>query len=182
MRGEEAHRLKQPVGEGDWSRGPAEGLPLVEYLDYQCPHCQAAFPVIENVLEELGDRVRLVIRHFPVVSLHPQAEQAALAAKAAGRQGKFWEMHRRLLEARGALEEADLQRYARQLDLDVERFNRDRLDEALAAEIREEKMLGLRSGVNGTPTLYIGDVRYDGRVTAEELKSALLAELKGSRG
>ncbi len=175
--GEEVHRLKKPASEDDWSRGPADGLPLVEYLDYQCPHCQAAYPVIEGVLAELGGRVRFVARHFPVVSTHPQAEKAALAAEAAGRQGRFWEMHGRLLEARGALSEADLRRYAQELGLDLEQFDRDRADESLSAGIREEKMLGLRSGVNGTPTLYIGDVRYDGRPSVEDLKAALLAEL-----
>jgi protein-disulfide isomerase len=178
--GEDIHRLRKPASEDDWSRGPADGLPLVEYLDYQCSHCQAAYPVIESVLAELGGRVRFVVRHFPVASIHPQAKGAALAAEAAGRQGKFWEMHRRLLEARGALSEVDLRRYAQELRLDLEQFDRDRVDESLSAEIREEKLLGVRSGVNGTPTLYIGDVRYDGRISGEDLKAALLAELNGS--
>jgi protein-disulfide isomerase len=151
---------------------------LVEYLDYQCSHCQAAHPVIERVLELFPGQVRFVVRHFPVVSAHPQAEKAALAAEAAGRQGRFWEMHRRLMEARGALEDEDLVRYARGLNLDLARFRRDLADEALGAEVRNERLMGARSGVNGTPTLYLGGLRYGGDVTEEELKAAIEAALE----
>jgi protein-disulfide isomerase len=182
MTAEEAHRLKRPVSGEDWSRGPADAVTLVEYLDFQCPVCQAAYPVIENVLESLAFRVRFVVRHFPVASIHPQAERAALAAEAAGRQERFWEMHRRLFEAKGHLEEDDLLRYAEEIGLDLDRFKRDMADEPLRAKIREQKMLGIRSGVNGTPTLYINGLRYDGLVNETDLSGAILAEPTEGRG
>jgi protein-disulfide isomerase len=175
------HRLKDPISDGDWSRGPADGLPLVEYLDYQCPFCQAAFPVIESVLERLGAHVRFVVRHFPVDSIHPLASGAALAAEAAGRQGKFWEMHRRLMSSRGALGDRNLVAYARELGLDLGRFEHDIADESLATKIKKQKMQGLRSGVNGTPTVYIDGVRYDGQVDGIGLSAALEAELSKDR-
>ncbi|MFB3880776.1 MAG: DsbA family protein [Armatimonadota bacterium] len=157
------HLLREPPSENDWSRGPADApVTLVEYADFQCSHCQAAHPAIERMLTFFGDRVRFVFRHFPVVSTHPQAERAALAADAAGRQGRFWEMERRLFEARGALADRDLISYARELGLDTDRFRRDMDDQDLLAKIRRQKMVGLRSGVNGTPTIYLNGVRHDG--------------------
>jgi len=173
-------RLKRPVSDDDWSRGPAGAVSLVEYLDYQCPACQAAHPVVERVLASLPDRVRFVVRHFPIASAHPQAQRAALAAEAAGRQGKFWEMHQRLFAPRGALQEDQLLSYAGELGLDLARFGADMADEGLAAKIRREKVLGVRSGVNGTPTFYIAEARYEGEtgpLREEELKAAILAEL-----
>jgi protein-disulfide isomerase len=175
------HRLKDLVSDADWSRGPADALALVEYADYQCSSCQAAFPVIERVLERMGSQVRFVVRHFPVVSIHPLADGAALAAEAAGRQGKFWEMHRRLMESRGALGELNLVAYARGLGLDIGRFQRDMADESLAAKIRKQKIQGLRSGVNGTPTVYIDAVRYDGQIDEAGLRAAIETELSKDR-
>ncbi len=185
MTSEQPPRLKRPVSDEDWARGPLGAVTLVEYMDYQCPFCQAAHPVIERVLKALEPRVRFVVRPFPVFSLHPRAEKAALAAEAAGRQGKFWEMHQRLFEARGALGDDELSRYARELGLEEDRFQRDMKDPALLEKIKREKMLGVRSGVNGTPTLYINEVRYEGEVGPDheaELRAAILAELnKGER-
>ena len=181
MTKEFAHWLKDPVTDADWSRGPRDGVVLVEYADYQCPSCQAAFGIVETVLDRIGSRVRFVVRHFPVVSIHPYAEPAALAAEAAGRQGKFWEMHRRLFEARGALSDENLALYAQDLGLDVERFKQDMEDESLAAKVKRQKWQGLRSGVNGTPTLYIGQLRYDGRVNETDLRTAIEAEMNRDR-
>ena len=173
----DVHLLKQPVTDDDWSRGAVEApVVLVEYADFQCSHCQAAHPTIERLMASFGDRVRFVFRHFPVASIHPQADQAALAAEAAGRQGKFWEMHRRLFEARGALSEAHLLGYARELGIDTARFRADMGDPELHAKVRQQKMLGVRSGVNGTPTLYLNAARYDGPALSD---SSPIASAKG---
>lgn len=177
-----APELREPVGDDDWTRGPADApATLVEYADFACPFCQRAYPVIERVLAVLGGRVRFVHRHFPVESRHPRALAAALAAEAAGRQGRFWEMHRRLWEARGALSDADLERYAEELGLDLARFRGDLADPALAARIRQERLLGVRSGANGTPTLFLNGVRWDGDAQDEAaLQVALEAAAKSS--
>lgn len=176
----EGHRLKPPLSERDWIRGPAEApLTLVEYLDFQCPCCQSSYPAVERVVESLGERLRFAVRHFPVISTHSHAEAAALAAEAAGRQGKFWEMYRRLFSARNRIRPFDLEFHARQLDLDLESFHQDLESEELRAKIRQQKREGLRTGVNGTPTLFVNGVRYDlpsCPVKEEELREALEQE------
>jgi protein-disulfide isomerase len=158
----EVHSLREPVTGDDWIRGAADApVTLVEYADFECPDCQASHPALERVLDLYPGKIRFVFRHFPVVSRHPLAQGAALAAEAAGRQGSFWEMHERLFEARGALASDDLRRYAQEIGLDLARFEQDVLDPALAAKIHEGKLLGVRSGVNGTPTIFLNGVRYD---------------------
>jgi protein-disulfide isomerase len=174
---DDKHFLKDPVSDRDWARGLADApVTVVEYLDFQCSDCRESYPVIERVLAEFGGRVRFVVRQFPMVSRHPLAQGAALASEAAGRQGKFWEMYRRLMEAGGRLEPDDLLRYARALGLDIERWQRDMADSGLAERIAVTKRLGVRSGVNGTPTLFINGVRYEGEtqpVRQEELRAAI---------
>ena len=167
---QEEHPLRETVSDADWTRGPA-GAPvtIVEYADYQCPACQAAHPEIEQTLRAEAERVRFVMRHFPLESAHPRALPAALAAEAAGRQGKFWEMHALLFEGAGRLQEDDLRGYAGQLNLDLARFDADRTDPQLADAIRRGRRQGVRSGVNGTPTLFVNGLRYDGPHDAETL-------------
>jgi protein-disulfide isomerase len=178
---ERPHVLKRPVGEDDWSRGPDSApVTLVEYADFQCADCQRSHLAIWRVVESFGDRVRFVFRHFPLVTAHPRAEEAALAAEAAGQQEKFWEMQERLMEARGALDPEDVRRYAQELGLDMDAFERDMTDAAKKRKLREEKLLGVRSGVNGTPTLFINGVRYERAtqpVEEAELREAVEAAL-----
>lgn len=174
---DDKHFLKDPVSDRDWARGPADApVTLVEYADFQCPDCQHSHPVIERVLADHRDRVRFVFRQFPIVSLHPLAQGAALASEAAGRQGRFWEMQRRLMEAEGRIGEAEALRHASELHLDIEQWRRDLADPALSEHIRETKRLGVRSGVNGTPTLFINGVRYEEQtepVREQELRAAI---------
>jgi protein-disulfide isomerase len=134
--------------------------------------------MIEQVLGARGAAVRFAVRHFPVRSLHEYAEGAAMAVEAAGRQGKFWEMYRTVMEAPGRVRPVDLECLARRLDLDLDEFHRDLENDELRAKIREQKRGGLRSGVNGTPTLFVNGVRYDGAVCPvreEELREAVAA-------
>ena len=163
-----------PASDVDWLRGPADALvTLVEYADYECPHCQRAYGVVEELLATEGARVRLALRHFPLTSAHPRALPAAMAAEAAGRQGKFWEMNALLFEGKGRLAEEDLRGYARQLGLDMGRFEEDRRDAAIERRIRDGRLAGLRSGVNRTPTFFINGERYDGEVAVETLSAAV---------
>ncbi len=173
------HSLKPPLSERDWTRGPLDApVTLVEYVDFQCPCCQGSYATVERVLSAMEGVVRFAARHFPVRSIHRYAEGAALAAEAAGRQGKFWEMYHALLSSRGRIAPEDLEFHARQLDLDLDRFRRDLGNEDVRARILEGKHWALRSGLNGTPTLFINGVRYDARacpVKEEELREALEA-------
>ena len=156
-------RLTPPVSEADHRSGPDDApVTLVEYGDFECPSCGAAYPIVEAVRKEMGARLRFVFRHFPLTQMHPHALHAAEAAEAAGAQGKFWQMHGMLFEHQDALEDADLVGYAKALHLDLKRFTSELASEAHVPRIRKDIQSGIRSGVNGTPTFFINGVRFDG--------------------
>jgi len=168
--------LTPPVSEADHRSGPDDApVTLVEYGDFECPSCGAAYPYVERVRKKMGSRLRFVFRHFPLTQMHPHAMHAAEAAEAAGAQGKFWQMHGMLFEHQDALEDADLVRYAKALHLDDKRFASELASEAHGERIREHIGSGIRSGVNGTPTFFINGVRYDGSWEASDLLAALEA-------
>lgn len=169
-------RLTLPVGERDHIQGPATAaVALVEYGDYQCPYCLQAYWILIDLQEDLGDRMRLVFRNFPLSNLHPHAQHAAEAAETAGAQGKFWEMHDYLYAHQSHLDDAALLRYAAEIGLDLERFTRDLTEQRFAARVNEDFQSGIRSGVNGTPTFFINGLRHDGAWDLETLASAVLA-------
>ena len=167
--------LVLPVSEArDHIRGPRKApLTLVEYGDFECPHCGAAHPVVEAVRRRLGDQMRFVYRHFPLVNLHPHAEPAAEAAEAAGAQHRFWEMHDLLFEHQDMLEPRDLLAYAHAIPLDVARFVAELEGGIHAPRVQEDFLGGVRSGVNGTPTFFINGTRYDGPRDVESMVAAL---------
>jgi protein-disulfide isomerase len=168
-------QLTVPVQEGrDHIQGPADApLTLVEYGDYQCPYCGRAYPNVKEVQERLGDRLRFVFRNFPLATMHAHAENAAEAAEAAGAQGRFWEMHDHLFENQKRLRDQDLHRYAEELGLDVDRFDREMAAHSYAERVHEDFMGGVRSGVNGTPTFYVNGERHDGTYEPDALIAAL---------
>jgi protein-disulfide isomerase len=176
--------LTVPVSERDHVQGPAHAaVTLVEYGDFECPHCGRAHSVLEELREERGDEFRLVYRHFPLTQAHPFAEIAAEASEAAGTQGRFWEMHDMLFTHQQALDSPHLVRYAAEIGA-----NATLVAEALAARtfrnrVAEDFMSGVRSGVNGTPTFFLQGVRYDGLVDVESLSAAIkeAAQLRFSR-
>jgi protein-disulfide isomerase len=167
--------LTVPVDEGrDHVQGPADAaVTLVEYGDYECPYCGAAYPIVKEVQARMGDRLRFVFRNFPITTSHPHAEQAAEAAESAAAQERFWEMHDVLYENQRHLEDEDLRAYAEQVGLDVERFGKELAEHVHAARVREDFMSGVRSGVNGTPTFYINGLRHDDSYELETLLAAL---------
>jgi protein-disulfide isomerase len=143
--------------------GPHDApVTLVEYGDYECPHCGRAHPVVKAVQRELEGQLRFVFRNFPLAEAHPHALVAAQAAEAAGAQGRFWEMHDLIFENQDALELADLVGYAESLGLDTRRFEADLEAGTFAKKVRDDFRSGVRSGVNGTPTFFINGARYDG--------------------
>jgi protein-disulfide isomerase len=146
---------------------------LLEYGDYECPYCGAAYPIVKQVQAQMEDRLRFVFRNFPISTSHPHAEQAAEAAEAAEAQGRFWEMHDHLYEHQRHLEPQDLRGYAAELGLDVERFEDELAQHVHEARVREDFMSGVHSGVNGTPTFYINGLRHDDSYGADTLLAAL---------
>jgi protein-disulfide isomerase len=136
---------------------------LVEYGDYECSYCrQAYFFVVKQLQNQIGEKLRLVFRNFPLSSLHPHAQDAAEAAEAANTQGKFWPMHDLLYENQQSLGGEDLVRYAKMLGLDADRFTTELRTHVHAAKVQEDFVSGIRAGVNGTPTFFINGVRHDG--------------------
>jgi protein-disulfide isomerase len=174
MNSQTATALVVPVNAQDHIRG-AKNAPvtLVEYGDYECPHCGQAHYIVQQLEGMLEDSMRFVFRNFPLTTVHPHAELAAEAAEAAGGQRKFWPMHDVLFENQEALEIDDLLQYATQLELDVPRFARDLEEHRYADRVREDFLGGVRSGVNGTPTFFINGFRHDGSFDLESLLDAV---------
>ncbi len=157
----------------DWVRGTGD-RELLEYLDFQCPYCRTAHSAIKAVvLDDLPGRVRLRVRHFPLREKHPRADATARAAEAAGRQGRFWEMHDLLFARFEAVTDDDLRSYAAELGLDADRFTADLTDPAIAAAIEEDRESGLALGVTGTPGLFLDGKRYTGFYDRETLNDLL---------
>ena len=156
-------------------------LTLVEYGDYECPYCGAAYPVVKQIQQNLGDQLCFVFRNFPLTQAHPHAQHAAEAAEAAGAQGQFWEMHDMLFEHQEELDDLHLIQYATDLKLDVTLFEMELATHVYAGRVREDFMSGVRSGVNGTPTFFINGRRHDGPHDLAGLTAALQQALAEAR-
>lgn len=171
--------LQRPVSEDrDHIRGlPTAEITLVEYGDFECPHCGQAHLILNSLMQLFDDRLRLAFRHFPLSQIHPHAQQAAEAAESAGAQGQFWEMHDILFENQDSLDAEGIAELAQELDLDMVRFLRDLSGGVFAERIREDFLSGVRSGVNGTPTFFINGERHDGPWDLESLSAAIDAQV-----
>lgn len=162
-----------PVSASDHSQGPADApVTLVEYGDYECPYCGQAYPIIKAVQRELGDRLRFVFRNFPIAEAHPHALRAAEFAETAAAAGRFWQAHDLLYENQGALTDEDLLAYGQSLGLDAAALAVG-LDGRHVEKIRADFMGGVRSGVNGTPSLFVNGRRLDGGFDHAHLVAAL---------
>jgi Na+/H+ antiporter NhaA len=158
----------------DHVRGPADAaVTLVEYGDYECPHCGRAAPVIRELLGRHEGEVRFVFRHLPLTDVHPNAALAAEAAEAAAAQGRFWEMHDALFDRQDALQLPDLVDRADQLGLDVDAFERDLSSGHFAPTVARHVSSAEAAGVAGTPSFFINDVRFRGAYDLDSLESAV---------
>ena len=166
--------LTVPVDpELDHVRGPAKApVTLVEYGDFECPYCGQAEPVIRQLLAGHGE-LRYVWRHLPLTDVHPHAQLAAEAAEAAAAQGKFWEMHHRLLEQQDALTATDLLRHAAEAGLDTGRFKADMRERAGVAKVAADVDSADLSNVSGTPTFFINGRRHHGAYDIDSLTEAV---------
>jgi protein-disulfide isomerase len=173
---EDIAHLTLPVGPRDHAQGPVDvPVTLVEYGDYECPHCGRAYPIVKEVQKRLASKLRFVFRNFPLSESHPHAQHAAEAAEGAAGQGRFWEMHDMLFEHQRALDDRHLVGYATALGLDATTFERDLHAHEHKARVREDFVSGVRSGVNGTPTFFINNLRFDDSWDADTLTEALTA-------
>jgi len=157
-----------PLQADDHVRGGQAARLVIEYADFECHHCA----VTQVKLGRLS--LQCVFRHFPVRSKHPRAWACACAVEAAGRQGHFWELHDALFANQGRIEDPHLWEHARNLGLDIERFDDDRRSEEVAARVRRDFQSGIRAGVVATPTLFV-----DGEAHGGPPDAALLQRIAG---
>ena len=167
-------RLLLPVRPTDHAHGPDNApYTLVEYGDYECPDCGRLYLSLRDLQNDIGPRLRVIFRHYPLSGIHHHAQQAAEAAEAAAAQGKFWELHGLLFERQNALRTKDLIRYAEELNLDAERFRTELKDQIYSERVRADFIAGVQNGVKHTPGLFLNSVRYDGDWDRESLHALL---------
>jgi protein-disulfide isomerase len=158
---------------------PNAAVTLVEYADFECPNCKQAAPVCKLLLERFAGRVRFVYRHFPLEEVHPHALLAAEAAEAAASQGKFWQMHDVLYENQSHLTLPDLHGYAKQLELDMRRFQTELKEHVHLQRVRDDEQRGRESGIRATPTFFLNgkicDVSFGLNALEQTIEAALRA-------
>lgn len=166
--------LRPPVNNTDHTKGDADApVTLVEFGDYQCPHCAASYPVLKEIEKLLDNRLFFVYRHFPLTNIHPMAFPAAIAAEAAANQGQFWAMHDLIFENQDVLMRNDVLIFARQLELNMSKFKMDLIDKSLSLKVESDFESGVRSGVNGTPSFFVNGRKYNGPSDLVSLLSAI---------
>lgn len=166
--------LTIPVDDRDHATGPlTAGLVLVEYGDYECPHCRTAFPILQRLRAAFGDALTFVYRNFPLTSVHPHAQRAAETAEWAAEHGRFWDMHDYLYAHADQLDDRGLRAAARALGLDPSSLAHAWSTYAMIPRVKQDFLGGLQSGVSGTPKLFLNGRRYDGPITDDALADAL---------
>jgi protein-disulfide isomerase len=166
--------LTPPVSDRDHVIGPSNAeIVLVEYGDFECPFCAQAEPVLKALRQALPNSLLFAFRHFPLAEAHPHAMHAAEASEAADAQGKFWPMHDLLFANQHALEDENLIEYAGMVGCDVGQFVNDMAENRFAARVRKDFLSGIRSGVNGTPSIFINGLRYDGPRDLDSMLAAI---------
>lgn len=155
--------LKPIVNKNDHAQGNLNSdLVIVEYGDYQCPYCGAAYPVLKALIKEFGGQVKFVFRNFPLSKIHQYAKPAAIAAEAANLQEKFWEMHDAIYENQQNLNELYLFELAEKIGLDISQFKDDIQKAELEEKVDSDFESGVMSGVNGTPSFFINETKFNG--------------------
>lgn len=173
--------LRIPVSEQDNQQGnPLAPLVLVEYGDYQCPHCGKAYPVIKKLQEEFGENLHFVFRNFALTKIHPYAFLAAVSSEAAAKQNAFWEMHDWLFENQVHITPGNIKAFAQSLNLNIDQFTQDLESEMLKSKVESDFMGGMRSGVNATPSFFINGQKFEGPAVHITLRNALNTLLEQS--
>jgi protein-disulfide isomerase len=174
--------LKVPVTPEDHSQGPENAeVTLVEYGDYECPHCGRAYPIVKQVQKHFKKRLQFIFRNFPLSEMHANAEAAAEVAEFAGSQGKFWEMHDLLFENQCRLGEVLFAELGERLKLSATELGQALEQKTFEARVRADFKGGVRSGVNGTPTFFINGVRHDASFEYDTLVSAIHGVIGGAK-
>lgn len=157
--GEDTKVEKLTVGDSPMRGSPMAPVTIYEFSDFQCPHCKMAAPELKKVVEESDGKAKLVFKQYPL-PMHPKAREAAKAAVAADKQGKFWEMHDLLFKNQAELQRADFEQYAEQIGLDLKRFKADMGSKETEKKIEADIAEGEAIGVDSTPTIFVNDRRF----------------------
>lgn len=175
-----AFLMYEPVGPEDHAIGPEDAsITVVEYGDFECPHCKQATGAVKLLLARFEHRIRFVYRHFPLDAIHPHATDAAEVAECAAAQGMFWQMHDLLFENQRRLMLTDLYDYARLLGLDMVRFTEDMNDQVYLPRVQEQQRSGQLSGVRSTPAFFVNGRVQDVSFGMRALFEAVKVELSG---
>ena len=177
--------IKEPVpfvqkvsADDDPSKGAvAAPVTVIMFTDFQCPACAAAHPLLRKVLAEYGDRVRFVVRDFPLTQIHQNAFKAAQAAQAANAQGKFFEYTELLYNNQNSLDADSLKKFAAQIGLNEKQFNADLDSEKFAAEVRNDMKDGANYSISSTPTIFVNGVKVR-NLSAQSFRQAIERALK----
>ena len=165
----------------DVSDSPMKGdasakVSLVEFADYECPHCKRFQPVLRQILDEFHGEVKLYFKHYPLPQ-HTNARLAAEAATAAQKQGKFWPFEERLWANQDSLTPAELEKYAKETGLDLTKFRKDLDSQVVKDHVQKDRTEGSAAGISSTPTLFINGREYSGTHDAESLRGWIKEEL-----
>jgi len=167
-------KLSIPVNEDDHVQGnPTAGCSLVEYGDYECPYCGAAYPIVKRLQNHFGKRLSFVFRNFPLARIHPWAESAAEVAEFAGAHRRFWEMHDLLFENQLRMDQALFLNLADDLNLSTSQLQTAIANHTYRARVRADFAGGARSGVNGTPTFFVNGWRHNGSFDFDSLSESI---------
>lgn len=168
-----------PITDSDWVKGGKDAkATIIEYSDFQCPACGKAYPMAKKAIQEFGDKIKFVYRHFPLIQVHQNAESAALAAEAAGLQGKFWEMHDMLFEKQSNWGESNeakkfFLQYAEELGLDKTKFENDLASSAVKQKVENSRSEAARLNLGGTPSIFINGKIIDNPGSYDDLKKLI---------
>ncbi|KKQ95402.1 MAG: Thioredoxin domain protein [Candidatus Woesebacteria bacterium GW2011_GWB1_43_14] len=168
--------LSSEISAEDHVKGnPDSDIVIVEYSDFQCPACAYYSGFMKKLLDEKGDEIALVYRHFPLEQIHKNAKVASYAAEAAGSQGKFWEMHDLLFANQSVWEnlpdpEKEFTKYAQDLGLNIDQFNTDLKSDETRDRVNNDYRSGIASRVNSTPTFFINGEKIDNPKSYDQLK------------
>jgi protein-disulfide isomerase len=155
---------------------PEAKIAVVEFSDFQCPYCGRAVALLDQISKTYGDQVRIVFKHLPL-GMHPKAPAAHAAAEAAHRQGKFWQMHDKIFANQAEMSPEKYRQYAKEIGLDLARFDRDVADASLKQRIDADAAEAERLGVTGTPAFFVNGRYLAGAVPFERIKALLDEDL-----
>ncbi len=170
------------------SANPAtKSITMVEYGDLQCPACKAYHPLVLDVMKAYPEQLKLVFKNFPLTTVHPNAMAGAIAAEAAGRQGKYFQFVDMAYDKQAEWAELDdpqgkFEEYAKALGLNIDQFKKDQKDKAIATLINDERNEGIQNGVNGTPTFFVNGTKIENPANLDAFKKIIDSELKKVTG